>query len=268
MELKDKKFLFIDLDGTLLDSEKDGSPFISQKNLDALNLARENGLEIIVSSGRFGKSSQKYIDAINPRYAVLCNGAVIQKNNRTIHEEGVEVNLIEKLIAYAQKHELTIKFDDRKHCFGYIDSKESQYVNKLLSYRHRGDYELINVRSRYKIVLWGKDLHTMEQISKDVVKEVPGIMAAISTEGYTIEITNENATKGNGNSYIINQFFGSNFKQSVHIGDSMNDETVVPQIELIAMSNAPEALKKVASHIGPHYKDAGVAKLIMQILNK
>ncbi|MGL4357106.1 MAG: HAD hydrolase family protein, partial [Cetobacterium sp.] len=49
---------------------------------------------------------------------------------------------------------------------------------------------------------------------------------------------------------------------SVHIGDSMNDTSTINYLgALIAMENSSQHLLNVATHIGPNYKNGGLAKV-------
>lgn len=262
MNWKAKKTLFIDLDGTLLDVNNNSLLSVGKSNLFALKKAREKGLTIVVSSGRFGKSSKPFLDVIKPDYAVLCNGAIIEKDNQILESKQVVSSDTAKIIEFCKANSLTIKFNDSKNCYGNIESKESEYVNKKLSYTKIGEYEDIPVSDNFKIVLWGKSVETMWPLCKQLNKDIETISAAISTEGYTIEITNKLATKGIGNMYVVEKLLKQTAEQAVHIGDSMNDFSVVDFMDLVAMENAPESLKSRAKYVGPHYKEGGFAKII------
>lgn len=73
-----KKALFLDMDGTTLDDEKQ----ISKENLDALRRVVEAGHEVVITTGRTD-SSAGYIrtayglDQIGCRYMIVYNGAAI-----------------------------------------------------------------------------------------------------------------------------------------------------------------------------------------------
>nr|MBP3598099.1 HAD hydrolase family protein [Eubacterium sp.] len=67
------KAMILDLDGTLLHS--DGS--ISAKTLDVLHECKDNGIIIVVATARFWFKAEKYVDMINPDYAILADGTQI-----------------------------------------------------------------------------------------------------------------------------------------------------------------------------------------------
>lgn len=69
------RLLICDLDGTLLDSNST----ISRENLDAINHARELGLDITLATGRMDGMIRVYVDQLAVKLPVIaCNGAVIR----------------------------------------------------------------------------------------------------------------------------------------------------------------------------------------------
>ena len=74
------KLVAIDLDGTLLNSKG----LISEKNKNAIKKAQENGIEVILASGRSKDSVKNFALEINSnKYLIAGNGALaydIQKN--------------------------------------------------------------------------------------------------------------------------------------------------------------------------------------------
>ncbi|MGV2393627.1 UNVERIFIED_CONTAM: HAD hydrolase family protein [Campylobacter lari] len=54
------KLLFIDLDGTAIDSRFKGKKSISSENVAIVNLARKHDIEVVVSTGRRPSSSTNY----------------------------------------------------------------------------------------------------------------------------------------------------------------------------------------------------------------
>lgn len=71
------KAIFVDLDGTLLNSHKK----ISQKNLDCLNKQIENGIHVVIATGRTLKSVKKVTEGLNVETPVITlNGSDIKKS--------------------------------------------------------------------------------------------------------------------------------------------------------------------------------------------
>ena len=72
------KLIAIDMDGTLLSNEKKISP----ANCEAIQQARENGVKVVLASGRPLVGFKKYLEQLNlvskDDYAVAFNGALVQ----------------------------------------------------------------------------------------------------------------------------------------------------------------------------------------------
>ena len=74
------KLIAIDMDGTLLSDEKQISP----ANYEAIQQARENGVKVVLASGRPLVGFKKYLEELNlvseDDYAVAFNGALVQSS--------------------------------------------------------------------------------------------------------------------------------------------------------------------------------------------
>jgi hypothetical protein len=87
------------------------------------------------------------------------------------------------------------------------------------------------------------------------------------SKGYALEITNFNATKGKGDSYIC-KLLNIPTSKAVHIGDSGNDSETKNYLgAFICMGNGLKEIRNNASLVGPKFKKAGLAKLF-EILEK
>ena len=76
--MENKKAIFLDMDGTTLDDNKQ----MSEENLEALRLAAEAGHEVVITTGRTDSSAgylrKRYgLDRIGCRYMIVYNGAAI-----------------------------------------------------------------------------------------------------------------------------------------------------------------------------------------------
>ncbi|MCJ7691249.1 MAG: HAD-IIB family hydrolase, partial [Clostridiaceae bacterium] len=72
------KLIALDMDGTLLNDEKQISP----ANYEAIQQARGNGIKVVLASGRPLVGFKKYLEQLNlvseQDYAVAFNGALVQ----------------------------------------------------------------------------------------------------------------------------------------------------------------------------------------------
>ncbi|MGT2911942.1 Cof-type HAD-IIB family hydrolase [Streptococcus cameli] len=81
------KLIALDLDGTLLNEDKQ----ISKANKEALALAREKGVKVVITTGRPLPSIQAFLEELDlvheNEYSLTFNGGLVQKNNGDIIDQ-------------------------------------------------------------------------------------------------------------------------------------------------------------------------------------
>lgn len=261
---KNISVFFIDLDGTLVDKENDS---ISDFNLQAIkNFTSINDNKIIVSTGRIGESAIHFMHDLQSDYIIMGNGSLIMdKNNELIYEKRLNPNSIQIIKDFITKNKLSYKIDGTnvsfncKSFFTKVFSKKYGYVPNP---EHANSEEIL-----YKMVLFGKTVQKMNKFVKQLEKELSGNCSIVtSSGGFTIEITNAEATKGNANEFIWKQMYKiSDILKTAHIGDSMNDSTTKGKVGyLFALKNSSKQLLKISDIQGPHYKNHGVGIILME----
>lgn len=255
------KVFFIDLDGTLLDIKKDGAHSISEENLSALKAANKKGIHTIISTGRSGLHAKRYLDMIDHEYAVTGNGSIILKNNKVI--KSITMSLRQSLLItdFAKKNKLVMKLDDSRIGYGAFKWLAAKVTAKM-GFKPVKHFNFDMHKNYHKIVLWGKSKSKMAKFAQELNKDIDDLSIVSSGNGWTLEISQKEATKGNGNVYVAKRLGINNEDEMAHIGDSMNDSTVVDKMRLIAMKNSDKNLIKLTKYIGPSYKGAGVAKVL------
>lgn len=90
----DKKFIFFDIDGTLLNDDK--MPL--ESTLQALKKLQENGHEIAIATGRNLFLAQDVIDEFNFDNYIVCNGAAGYFKNELRYENKLDLDAFERLL--------------------------------------------------------------------------------------------------------------------------------------------------------------------------
>lgn len=258
---KNIKIFFIDLDGTLLDTKKGGYHSISQENMDEIKNMRDNGVHIVVSTGRSGGQAIRYLDMVESEYSVTGNGSIILKGNEIIKETLMTIKQSIMIHDIVVDEGLNIKFDDSRDAYG-VKTFIQRCVSKKWNFNPIIHYNYDLHKQYHKFVIWGKTRGKIKKISNRLEKNISGLSLVTSGGGWTLEITHKDATKGAANEFVANRLGITNRNEMAHIGDSMNDSTVINHMRLIAMKNSNKSLKALTGFIGPHYKDAGVAKIL------
>lgn len=91
------KLLLFDLDGTLLDNDKN----ISARTLDALKKCREKGVLIGVSTSRSEQNSLTFLSELAPDILISSGGALVKKGDEYIYKAEMSEDETQKMIATA-----------------------------------------------------------------------------------------------------------------------------------------------------------------------
>ena len=141
------KAIFLDMDGTLLNSNKD----ISNKTKEILLKMKKSGIEIILISGRSNKSIE-YIakNRINDkfklvRYIVSTDGTMIKdlEENKVIYQSNIKKEIVEKLIYASQQFNTAFYLITENNM--YKDKRLNQYQKEIDNWYINGEfYEIKN----------------------------------------------------------------------------------------------------------------------------
>lgn len=93
------KLLLFDLDGTLLDNEKQ----ISKRTLEALNACRERGILIGVSTSRSEQNTLTFLTELNPDILISSGGALVKRKEEYIYKAEMSQEEIQHMIALARE---------------------------------------------------------------------------------------------------------------------------------------------------------------------
>ena len=248
------KIIVMDLDGTLLKSDKN----ISDYSVSILEKCKNKGIKIVIATARSEKSAERCIKLINPNIMILNGGSLAIKNNgKKIYERTFSIETSDGILN---------EFKDNKNIgIITIETKENYYVS-------------------YENVAWHSDY--MHGIYYDFSKP-------LSQETYkiTAEIYDNKVAKNIGNKFAeckMVEFSGENWYGFYHkeankllaieaiakeekielenivaFGDDYNDIEMVKNCGMgIAMENGIGEIKNVAKNICGNNNEDGVAKWI------
>ena len=287
------KLVAIDLDGTLLNSYGE----VSNENKQAIKNAINNGVEIVLSSGRIGDSVESIAHDLGANnYYISGNGSMLynMKENKIEYENFIEKEKMLKLIKicdensiyysiYTENMVITKSLKYNVAFYNYENSKKLsnkrtninivqniyEYVenledNKFLKITICDDSEIIFSRIIDKFnKINNIDVldvaHMSRKIIKDGTEEVP-------VEYYYTEITNKNADKWTAIEYLIKKI---NIKKEevIAIGDNMNDELMIKNAGMgVAMGQSNPKIKEIADVVTQDNNNNGVANILNKLI--
>lgn len=262
------KLVISDLDGTLLNSEHELSPYTKE----TIKKLVDKGIKFFIATGRH------HIDAMDIKnklgldkaYLISSNGARVHdykgeilleyNHKKEIAEEVINMPLDSKVHLNVYYGDNWYLFEDNQRVDEWVEKTEFKYkkidkeelkYDKILKWYYLGEYEDLLKVKEVLDERWGEDI--------DCLFSLP----------ICLEIMPKGISKGNAIKEIIERE-GISQKDTMAFGDGFNDYDMLNFVEKgLVMENAQEKLKESLKHleiIGHHSKDA-VAKYLTALFS-
>lgn len=289
------KLLAIDLDGTLLNSYGE----ISEENKKAIKKAQENGIEVVLASGRVPDSIERYAKEIDSqKFLIAGNGTILKdiQKNEIIYDNFISKEKALKIIkmceensvfcnVYTQKTIITKELNYNVQYYYYENSKKDDelrtninVVNDIYKYVEQintSPISKINICDENKIIfnsivnklkrINGVTILDVEHMSKKVIKKGSEF---IDLQYYYTEITNEMADKWEAIKELA-RIMKIQKNEIIAIGDNINDEKMINNAGLgIVMGDSALSIKNVKNIITKSNNENGVAYAIKNYILK
>lgn len=260
------KYLALDLDGTLTLPDKS----ISKKNKEFIRRAQNEGVSIILASGRPLIGIEHVVESLD-LYGT--NSYILAYNGGQIVDLASRENIIKKLIPMQYVHQicnLIHQFDVVPLTYNNIgviaERDDTEYV-KRESYNN--SVPIIKVKSLekeitnpvVKFMVVGEP-HQVSMAMEHLKKEVDEKLNIFCSEPYFMEITPLGIDKAASLESLLSSL-GSSYEELIAIGDGLNDILMLKYAGLgIAMENAYDEVKKISDDVTFSNEEDGVAACI------
>lgn len=286
------KLVAIDLDGTMLNQYG----IVTQKTKNSIKKAQENGIEIMIASGRpidSVKTISKEIGSEN--YFISGNGSIIYdiKKDEIIYENVLkkqkaleiikicEENSIfynvyteKEIIAknlqynvlYYHKENLTKSEEDKTHVnivediYDYIEKTDSKVLKVMICDKHQTIFNAI-IRKLKEV----EDIEVLEvsHMSRKIIRQGT---EEIPIEYFYTEISAKNVDKWTALEFLKEKLQISS-EEIVAIGDNVNDKKMIEKSGYgIAMGQSAPQIKEIADYVTDSNVDDGVANALDKLL--
>ena len=252
--------VFLDIDGTLLDSDHKVMPCTR----DRLQYLRRRGVPIILCSARPPEGVNLVAQQIGLRGPVACyNGGLIYDEHSTIlRDVGIDIRLamdikrfvcerFPELVVSAYLYNVWLA-EDLHHPLIEQEAEISGCTPL------KGSLEQIasSVTHVHKLLCMG-DAMRIRALQKEISQQFPQLMALRSKATY-LEILPPESTKGSATQVLLDHY-GLSAKQAVAFGDSDVDVDMLQHCGFgVAMGNAPRQVKEAADYVTASNDEEGV----------
>ncbi|WP_257009826.1 Cof-type HAD-IIB family hydrolase [Evansella halocellulosilytica] len=284
------KLIATDMDGTLLNDGR----HVSNENVKAIHRAKEEGIHVIVATGRDYTEAMSPLKEVGLRMPLICvnGGDIREEDGEVIHQQTLSFEQFVKMKAILDEEGIYFEIYTTKGA--YTDHAErglDVVVDLLMSTGEFSSYDevrslaekrfeegAINQTDDYetflkqegcklfKLLAFSEDDTKRERAKKKLLELGDVDVSASAKEN--LEITHKDATKGNGLKMMADKF-GVDLSETMVLGDNYNDVSMMKQAGLaVAMGNASKEIQKFCDFVTEENTNDGVAKAIDRVLKQ
>ena len=272
---KDIKVIALDLDGTLLDPDKNISPYTR----DTLWEASERGIEIVPATGRYYSAMPLCVRELPfIHYSININGATVTdlRENKKVYK--AEIPLEEALSIMQWLDAKPALYDCYMNDHGWITGSFKEKAEQYVKDPHYIDM-VKNLRESVPelkafITAEGRDIQKVQFFTydHDFQQEVlyhgaelfPDIICTSSVKDENVEFNNIRANKGAALLGLA-EYLGYGQENTMSFGDGSNDIPMIRAAAVgVAMANSADEVKRASSAAALSNAEDGVARFIRE----
>ena len=268
--MTDKKILVLDIDGTLVNSEKKITP----ETLKYLKMIQEQGHIVALASGRPFPGLKQYSDALGLAeyggYALSFNGGKVIScaTQEVIYTKAIPNRYAKILYEFAkERHIGMVTYKDNQVITGTDTDGYMEFEARL------NHMELCQVDDFLKVVdfdmikcLMTAEPEVAEQYEKELAALVSPDLNVFRSEPYFIEITVKGVDKAESIARLL-EHIGMKREQCICCGDGFNDKTMVEYAGVgVAMGNAQQVVKDEADYVTASCDEDGLVEVIKKFV--
>lgn len=251
------KVAFFDIDGTLASNSID-SPNIEDRIPKSTKLAiqklKENGITPMIATGRGRMAIVDVAQALDMDSYISANGLSVTYHKEEVYKDVLTIEQISSVLEDIKKLEdISIMLETTT---GNVIIQVTDAMKERIG-KH-GDFvgydiEKMKAYDTYEVTVMGDNLKERVNLSSETLQ------AKMVGPG-TMNIFHKHASKATGIEKVL-EIFSLDKSQAIVFGDEENDMEMFKAVEnAVAMGNAVEELKAVASYVTDDVDNNGIYK--------
>lgn len=259
------KILFTDIDGTLLNKDRELSiGTIEQINRITTNLS----IPVILVSARMPKSMRILQSQLGLTNEIICyNGALLMgsDDSNILQDKRINHDISIDIIEMSKFYDLhfSVFVNDLWVTGRHDEWTEREIRNTKVNptvYYEINFEDLFNIGT-HKIMLMGNSSN-IDSISLSISEKYSALVNVYRSKDTYLEISPKETNKWNAIEKVLS-IYNISFDSAIAIGDNYNDIEMIKYAGIgVAVENAKDEIKTVANFICPSNINDGVAKTI------
>lgn len=253
-----KKYIFLDLDGTIIDHKSNSIPESTKRTIKVL---QNNGHEIIISTGRPPSLFYNIDKELNIDSYIASNGRIVVYKGKTVLKRPIDKKVVKLLVDVAVKNKIDLAFESSTDYV--LNTHFTDLPEKFSDIFHihhpkvHNKYHLTN--DIYQMILFypHSDYKKFEIL-------FPTLSFNYSNQ-YGLDINEIGGMKELGIKAIL-KHLQIDIKDTIAVGDGVNDISMIEYAHLgVAMGNANEKLIIAADMVTDSVDHDGIYKLFRKL---
>ncbi len=252
-----KKILIFDIDGTILDYEKQ----VPEGVQEAFEKARENGHEVVIATGRAPFTAKKIFEQLKIDSYICYNGQIVQFQGETVHKGILEKHSLERLTDYATNrnqplvymdmHEMVSSTPDHEHVIESISTLKIDFP------RYGENFYAAN------------DIHQAlifcdPQAQKEYEETFPEL-SFVRWHKHSCDVLPQGMSKAVGIEILL-KYLGRGREDTIAFGDGLNDREMLAYAGVgVAMGNCVEELRDIADFVTDAVDEDGLVNAMKKL---
>ncbi|MBZ9627752.1 Cof-type HAD-IIB family hydrolase [Psychroflexus sp. CAK1W] len=261
-----KKLICSDIDGTLLNAERD----LSSKTISVIDKLK-NKVPVVLISARMPSAMrhlQKQLGIQNQPF-VAYNGGLISVNNVTKQSTTISFELVKKIVK-SNTHDLHLSLYHNDDWFApQLDQWTKREINNTkVNPTIKSNEDVLKLWERnnngaHKIMCMG-DAKLVSEFYDELAKKLTEDLHLYRSKDTYIEIAPKQISKKSAIEFLIASEFGLHLSDVLSFGDNYNDiEMLQASGHGVAVGNAKNEVKLAADEIIGNAKEDGVAEFLL-----
>lgn len=257
--------IFVDVDETLIDDNFN----IPQENIEAILKVQNEGIDVLLNTGRTIGLLQPIIDTLNIKDLIVMNGAIIYGASglEVLYQKSMEDDHVQAIFNYAVDHQESMHIFTKDDLYIYNISEVEYVRNQQLGAVYSNLERLDMVKDPIiKVMIEKTDMDYLAKVRENLLDLINAPLELTFSSHRYLEINSPGTSKGDAVMRYL-KMKNKSLATTMVIGDSLNDLSMF-QIDVakkVAVANAVEPVKAHAHVITE--KDAGNAA-VAEALNR
>jgi Cof subfamily protein (haloacid dehalogenase superfamily) len=242
----------IDLDGTLLGPDKQIGP----DNASAVQRLRENGITVIIASGRRHQNSVRFQRQLGLKGPIIaCQGGLIRdgESGNVVEAHFLPQSVTSQIISDAERNDIQTIYYHLDHL--YVAERHNRWIDLYESrVGERAEIlpnlEELDGRRALKLVCYGDPI-VLAKVRPEMSADYSDKADVLSTERENLEFMPRGISKATALAKVAAQY-GVRQEEVLAFGDGENDVTMLAWAGLgVAMGHGNQAAIKAAKRVSP-----------------